>query len=232
MKIVRKDLSGDKLQWIWNLIFMTYMGFAASTAFNVDWANPERSAKVLDFLMVIVAPMLGFIFNRRSFHYINNDTYTRMLVFYRTIPVPAAAIFASRMILAVTAFAINSVIFFTIVYLLAPQLRSSVELTSYVAVAFSWIGIGLFLTGFYVYWENMVNGKAYLRNYTILTVIVVASCFALSLAGYSTSQFIVDAAMKWHLLSPVMWGLLILGLVFLALMCHFTYRRQQSRDLS
>lgn len=233
MKIVKKDFASDKLQIIWTILFMLYMGFATSVVINVQFEHlDEYNNPFVDFIMVLFAPFVGFLFNRKSFKYLNEDSYTRMLYFYRSIPVPASAIFVSRIINSLIAFAINSIVFYGIIYAIGNHLRSVMDIPSYIAFMLTWVGVGFLLTGPYIYWESMSSGKVYLRNTVILNFFIAGSVAVLSLLGYSIFEFSANAAMQWGLLSPVMWGALIAGLASMMLMSKLTYTRQQTRDLS
>ncbi|WP_254778241.1 hypothetical protein [Paenibacillus sp. cl141a] len=233
MKIVKKDFASDKLQIIWTILFMLYMGFATSVVINVQFEHlDEYNNPFVDFIMVLFAPFVGFLFNRKSFKYLNEDSYTRMLYFYRSIPVPASAIFVSRIINSLIAFAINSIVFYGIIYAIGNHLRSVMDISSYIAFMLTWVGAGFLLTGPYIYWESMSSGKVYLRNTVLLNLFIAGSVAVLSLLGYSIFEFSANAAMKWGLLSPVMWGSLIAGLASMLLMSKLTYTRQQTRDLS
>ncbi|MFB4323923.1 MULTISPECIES: hypothetical protein [Paenibacillus] len=233
MKIVKKDFASDKLQIIWNILFMLYMGFATSVVINVQFEHlDEYNNPFVDFIMVLFAPFVGFLFNRKSFKYLNEDSYTRMLYFYRSIPVPASAIFVSRIINSLIAFAINSIVFYGIIYAIGNHLRGVMDIPSYIAFMLTWVGVGFLLTGPYIYWENMCSGKVYLRNTVLMSLLLSGLIAVLSLLGYSIFEFAANAAMKWSLLSPVMWGSLIAGLASMLLMSKLTYTRQQTRDLS
>jgi len=212
---------------------MLYMGFATSVVINVQFEHlDEYNNPFVDFIMVLFAPFVGFLFNRKSFKYLNEDSYTRMLYFYRSIPVPASAIFVSRIINSLIAFAINSIVFYGIIYAIGNHLRSVMDISSYIAFMLTWVGAGFLLTGPYIYWESMSSGKVYLRNTVLLNLFIAGSVAVLSLLGYSIFEFSANAAMKWGLLSPVMWGSLIAGLASMLLMSKLTYTRQQTRDLS
>ncbi|OIB00644.1 hypothetical protein AK95_26110 [Paenibacillus sp. LC231] len=233
LKIVKKDFASDKLQILWTMLFMVYMGFATSVIIDNQFEHlDEYINPFTDFMLVFYAPLLGFLFSRRSFRYLNEDSYTRMLYFYRSIPVPASAIFVSRLMNSLIAFTINGIVLFGIVYAIGNHIRDAIDIPSYIAFVLTWIGIGFLITGPYIYWENMCSGKAYFRNSLLVMVLTAGSAVLLSLLGYSIFEFVAKAAMKWGLLSPVMWGSLIVGLGAMLLMSKFTYARQQTRDLS
>ncbi|KOR76907.1 hypothetical protein AM231_23555 [Paenibacillus solani] len=233
MKIVKKDFASDKFQMIWTVLFMLYMGFAAGVAINEQFDHSQGFTSLfVDFIMVLFAPFLGFLFTRRSFKYLSEDSYTRMLYFYRSIPVPASAIFVARVVNSLIAFGINSLVYYGFIYALGNHLRDAMTIPEYIAFALTWVGIGLLLTGPNIYWEHMCRGKIYLRNNLFMTAVTVGPIIILNLLGFSIFRFAANASMRWGLLSPVMWGSLIVGLGTLVLMSRLTYLRQQTRDLS
>lgn len=233
MKIVKKDFASDKLQFIWTILFMLYMGFAASVAINEQFEHlKEYTSLFVDFIMVIFAPFMGMLFTRKSFKYLSEDSYTRMLYFYRSIPVPSSAIFVSRFINSLIAFGVNSLVYYGFIYAIGNHLRGTMAIPEYIAFALTWVGIGFLLTGPNIYWEHMCSGKIYLRNNFLMMGATVVPIITLSLLGYSIFRFTANASMKWGLLSPVMWGSLIIGLGTMVLMSRLTYLRQQTRDLS
>ncbi|OMF81594.1 hypothetical protein [Paenibacillus glucanolyticus] len=233
MKIVKKDFASDKLQILWTILFMVYMGFAASVIIDNQFEHLyERSNPFIDFILVLYAPLLGYLFSRRSFRYLSEDSYTRMLYFYRSIPVPASAIFVSRIINSLIAYAINGIVFFGVMYAIGDHIRSAMDIPSYIAFMLTWIGIGFLMTGPYIYWEHMCSGKAYFRNTLVVMVLTTGSVVLFNLLGYSLTDFIAKASIRWSLISPVMWGSLIIGLGAMLLMSNFTYTRQQTRDLT
>ncbi len=233
MKIVKKDFASDKLQIVWTMLFMVYMGFATSVIIDNQFEHLDEYVNPFtDFILVFYAPLLGFLFSRRSFRYLNEDSYTRMLYFYRSIPVPASAIFVSRIMNSLIAFAINGIVLFGLIYAIGNHIRVAMDIPSYIAFILTWIGIGFLITGPYIYWEHMCSGKRYFGNSILVMVLTSGTAVILSLLGYSIFDFVVRASIQWGLLSPVMWGSLIVGLASMLLLSKLTYIRQQTRDLS
>lgn len=234
MKIISKDLRNDKLQIVWTIIFMLYMATVLSFFVNSMFQEPEFVNPFADFLMLVFIPMLGFIFSRRSFKYLTEDSYTQMLFYYRSIPVPTEAVIMSRALMGIGAFIVNGTIFFGVTYAIASDLRANMSLASYVAFGLTWIGIGILINGSYVYFECMKNGKSYFWTNFLFTLVFAISILGLFFIGFRFSLFnyLIDVSGKWKLLSPYMWGSLIIGILGYALMCRLTYKRIRLRDLS
>ena len=59
MKIVKKDYTSDKLQIIWTILFMLYMGLSTSVVINVQFEHlDEYNNPFVDFIMVLFAPFV------------------------------------------------------------------------------------------------------------------------------------------------------------------------------
>lgn len=106
--LTRNQTSKDKLQWLWSAIFMIYTGGMSGVMLlgqqQTDFINP-----VVDSFFLIMLPFQGFMFCRRSFRYIQEDSYTQMLAYYRRIPIPEQAVMWSRLQQALMAFAYNGI---------------------------------------------------------------------------------------------------------------------------
>lgn len=234
MRIISKDFMNDKLQIIWTILFMLYMATVSSFFINSMFQESDYLNPFADFLMFIFCPMLGFIFSRRAFKYLNEDSYTQMLFYYRSIPVPAGAVIMSRALMGLSAFIVNGAIFFGVTYAIAADLRANMSLAGYLAFVLTWIGIGILINGLYIYFEFMKNGRAYFWIVTLLMLIFSICIIGLFVVGvrFSLFNFLIGESYKWRLLSPYMWGSLIIGISGYALMCLLTYKRMKLRDLS
>ncbi|GJM74508.1 hypothetical protein HMSSN036_67240 [Paenibacillus macerans] len=151
--IFKRDLHGDRLYLIWNVLFMLYMALMMSFMFEPGEREASFLKPLADFLMLLLIPFTGFYFSRRSFNYLKEDSYTQMLRFYRTLPIPADAVMLGRIIQLVTAIFFNGVLYFAALYLLSATLRSELSPAGYIAFALTWCGYGLLLNGAYIYFE-------------------------------------------------------------------------------
>lgn len=234
MKIVTKELRSDRLQVLWALIFMVYLGGFLSMMVERIVAERSMVNPFADFMMFMLSPMLGLSFSRRAFKYLNEDSYTQMLYFYRFIPVPASAVILSRAIFGMLAFAANSVIFFGVMYLIGGNLRELVSIEAYISFSLTWIGIGILLHGVLIYLELLKSGKSYFWLNILLQVILIVTLFILFYAGlrFSWTRLFMDISLRHGLLSPLAWGSLLIGLAGYAGMCLLTYKRMLRRDLA
>lgn len=234
MKIVSKEIKSDKLQMLWTIVFILYMAVTLSFFMNSMFEERDYINPTADVLMLIFIPMLGFYFSRRSFKYLTEDSYTQMLYYYRSIPVPAEAVIVSRIFMGLLAFAINGIIFFGVIYVLADDLRYSMDLMAYISFGLTWIGIGILTTGLLIYFEFMKSGKVYCLITFLLMTIIAVVLWLLFIAGirFSLFDYITTASKRRELLSPVMWSSLVIGIAGFAGMCRLTLNHMKQRDLS
>lgn len=235
MKIISKDMKCDKFQWLWTIIFMLYLSVTFSFLINSLFEDQDYFNPFADFLMLVLAPLLGFFFSRRSFKYLNEDSYTQMLYYYRSIPVPTEAVILSRAFMCLMAFVMNGIVFFGVTYAIGSDLRAYMDLAAYISFGISWIGVGFLIQGLFIYFEFMKSGKVYFWINLLLMFIFAVVLLGLVFIGkmqISLFGLFVVSSYKWKLLSPVMWGSLAIGLTGFILMCRLTFKRMQLRDLS
>ncbi|KUP24740.1 hypothetical protein [Paenibacillus sp. DMB5] len=232
--IVRCDFNGDRLKllWmlLWALLFMGYMGGLTSMIIQDTLDNGD--GKILaDIMFMTVIPMLGFTFSKRTMKYLTEDSYTRMLAYMRTLPIPTAVILCKRKLNALFSIGLNGVVFFGLIYAISSNLRQELPLPDYLAFALTWIGLGLLISGLYIFIELLASGRAYFFYVLLFTVIYIGTALLTWLAGGNLILFTVSYSSEWGLLSPLMWGTLILGTLSVQLFSAWTIHRLKSRDL-
>jgi hypothetical protein len=232
--IVRSDFRGDRLKLLWALLFaIVFMGYmSALTGMIIDDVIGGTDGELLsDLLLASTIPMLGITFSRRTMKYLAEDSYTRMLAYMRTLPIPAAVILCKRKLHTLFSFTLNGTLYFGLIYALSANIRSELPIPAYLAFAFTWIGYGLMISGMYIFIEFMVSGKAYFWAMIIFMVLAMGAAGLVSLAGGNMLLASVAVSKEWGLLSPLMWGSLLLGTVSVQLFSRWTIYRLKSRDL-
>lgn len=163
--------------------------------------------------------------------YLADDTYTRMLAYMRTLPVPAEVILCKRKLNMLFAFILNSTLYFGLIYVLSPNIRSELPVAAYLAFVFTWIGFGLVIAGLFIFIELLFSGKAYFIFMTIFMFLALGAAGLVKLAGGNLLLASVAVSKEWGLLSPLMWVSLLLGIVSVQLFSRWTIHRLKSRDL-
>lgn len=232
--IVRSDFKGDRLKLLWALLFaVVFMGYMAALAGMVlDDAMDRGEGRLLsDVLLVTIISMLGITFSRRNMKYLADDTYTRMLAYMRSLPVPAEVILCKRKLNTLFAFILNSTLYFGLIYTIGANIRSELPVTAYLAFALTWIGCGLVIAGIYIFIEFSFSGKAYFLIMIIVIFLAIGIAGLVYLAGDNMLLASVSVSKEWGLRSPLMWGSLLLGIVSVQLFSRWTIHRLKSRDL-
>ena len=232
--MLRSDFRGDKLKILGTLvitvIFMCYLGGLTSLVAN-DVLGEQDRTMVTDFLFLSFIPLLGFTFSHRSMKYWSEDSYTKMLVYLRTLPIPAAVILSRRKLQGVGSFILNGTLFFGIVYLLGENFRTELAVPSYIAFAITWLGFGFMVSGLYIFIEYLFSGKAYLWLTLLIVVLSWGISFLVTLGGGNLFLYSISYSKEWGLLSPIMWGSLLLGTISVQLFSKWTIHRLKSRNL-
>lgn len=115
-----------------------------------DSAQIQQRSVLPDYMLLAMIPFLGFAYSRRTMKYWSADSYTKMLAYLRSLPIPLNAVLCKRKLQSVICFALNGVLFFGLVYALAGHLRASISPLGYVVFSFTWIGYGLAVMGLFI----------------------------------------------------------------------------------
>ena len=232
--MTKTELKRDRLNWIWTILFTLYTA-AITGSFLTGTGLREMEAQVHTFvshnIFLLIVPFLGFFFSRRSFRYIQDDSYTLMLSYMRRLPIPASTIIWSRIFQMLVAFAVNSIVFFTLIYFLALR-AEHFRFDQVLAFSLLWIGYGVIVNAIYLYWEFLLNGKTYFA-------LGVGSFFVLSLIALTTAildwnliQFSIEHSQQWGLLAPGMWIMLVSGILLMTFAFKRTKKKLLLRDVS
>ncbi|MBE7900637.1 hypothetical protein [Paenibacillus polymyxa] len=230
--ITRQDFRKNPYAGLWTLLFIAYLGFTMSFAVSVQWGEHAALSPVADFIMLTLIPFLGFIYNRRAFKYLQEDSYTHMLAFFRTLPIPMKAVIMSRIQQAVLAFVANSVIFFALLFTLSGTLRIYASTGFYVSFALTWIGYGMLIQAIYIHLEFLKRGKEYFW----LSIVIMLMCGMVTIiarvCGANLVSITASYSKEWLLLSPVMWGALLAGVLAMSVSYRVTQRKLMKRNLT
>ncbi|MFK4473585.1 hypothetical protein ABH897_003316 [Paenibacillus sp. RC73] len=230
--ITRQDFRNNPYVMLWTLLFIMYLGFTMSFVVSMQLGESGALNPAADFVMLVLIPFLGFIYNRRTFKYLQEDSYTRMLAFLRILPIPVSAVIMSRIQQAALAFIVNSVLFFILLFTISGTLRVYAGTGFFVSFALTWIGYGMLIQAIYIYLEFLKNGKGYF--WLSLVIMLVCGIIAIAVRIYGVNLVSTTAyfSKEWQLLSPLMWGALAAGAIGMFVSYRMTLRRLVKRDLA
>ncbi|MNJ43474.1 hypothetical protein D3C77_384800 [compost metagenome] len=230
--IFKRDFMLDRWHLIWNVLFMIYIALMSSVM-----VNPSSEAKSIlnpmaDFMLLTIIPFTGFYFSRRSFNYIKEDSYTRMLHYYRTLPIPGITIIKGRIIQLLTAMLFNGLFFYPVFYFVLKNANGSLHSAGQLlAFALTWTGYGLLVNGVYIYFEFLNKGRKYLWITFSLLLVTGFLAFIINWFDGNLLLLSLEQSKRYSLLSPLMWSALILGGMTLAVFCKITLTKLGKRDL-
>ncbi|MGW9527227.1 hypothetical protein ACWHAM_05640 [Paenibacillus terrae] len=230
--ITRQDFRSNPYALLWTVLFIMYMGVTMSFVVSMQLGESGALNPAADSVMLVLIPFLGFIYNRRTFKYLQEDSYTHMLAFLRILPIPVSAVIMSRIQQAVLAFIVNSVVFFILIFTISDTLRVYTGTGFFVSFALTWIGYGMLIQAIYIHLEFLKNGKAYF--WLSLVIMLVCGIIAIVVRIYGANLVSTTAyfSKEWQLLSPVMWGALAAGAIGMFVSYRMTLRRLMKRDLA
>ncbi|MDT3428268.1 hypothetical protein J2Z22_003860 [Paenibacillus forsythiae] len=232
--MIRGDLRGGKIRLIltalFTIVFMFYLAGLTGLFFNEAAQTHQRSV-LPDYFLLAIVPFLGFAYSRRTMKYWSADSYTKMLAYLRSLPIPLSAVLCKRKLQSVMCFALNGVLFFGLVYALAGHLRASLSPLGYVVFSITWIGYGLAVMGLYIFFEFLYSGKAYFWLLLLTMLISFGGAMLVKLSGGNLLFYSLACSKEWGLLSPLMWGTLLGGTVSVQLFSRWTIHRLKRRDL-
>lgn len=228
--LTRNEFKKDKLQWLWTAIFMIYTG-SMSGVLLIGQQESNLVNPVVDAFFLIMLPFQGFLFSRRSFRYIQEDSYTQMLAYYRRLPIPNETVMWSRLQQSLIAFAYNGFFFYGSLY--AVRLHTeNFTWDQYLAFALSCTGYGLLITGLYIYGEFLFSGKKYLLLSFLFLPMTIVISLVIRMSGNYGFWYVIHYSKAWGLLSPMMWIAMVAGSAVLWGFSRLTLRKLAVRDLN
>ncbi|GAB6992124.1 hypothetical protein [Paenibacillus pini] len=230
--ITQKDIKNEKRYFFWTFIFAGYMAFTISIMImgqsnaDVRFLNP-----ITDFMMLMIMTFLGFYFSRRSFKYLSEDSYTQMLIYFRTLPISPQIVMTYRLLQTFLALAINSIVFFGLLYVVSPSIQEQLAGMGYVAFILTWLGYAMITNAIYIYAEFLNRGKKYFWISSAFVPLMIVIALIINLCGGNLFNLTVEMSHQMGILSPLMWGMLLIGVISLYISSIVTLRKLQTRDL-
>ncbi|WP_410513311.1 hypothetical protein PaeBR_02280 [Paenibacillus sp. BR2-3] len=204
--------------------------FFTGLLINSSVGGVERTA-ITDFMLMSLLPILGFTYSRRSFKYWSEDSYTKMLAYLQSLPIPIAVILCKRKLQALLSFALNGILYFGLIYALSGDLRTELSPLPYVVFALTWIGYGLVMTGVYVAIEFLCSGKIYCWMTILIMALCAGASLLVKLAGGNLLFYTISYSKEYGVASPLMWGSFLAGVISIQLLAKWTMQRLKKRDL-
>lgn len=231
--IFRGDLRGEKSKLVFAALFSLLMIVYLSGLTMIivdDFVGGKDRTIMADFIMLSMVPGLGFIFSRRTMKYWAEDSYTRMLAYLKVLPIPLEVILTKRKIQSFLSFVPNSIVYFGLMYAGGAHIRETMNGIQFVSFVLTWVGYGLVISGVYIFIEFLYSGKMYSWFAVLMMALSMGIAVIIGVSGGNVVMFTVERSKEWGLLSPVMWGMLLLGGLSIHLWGKWTLKRLKRRS--
>ncbi|MDO3412617.1 hypothetical protein QWJ34_22820 [Saccharibacillus sp. CPCC 101409] len=229
--IVVRELRIDRYYLLASLLFILYMAVFAGLMISALDREP-RFSLLADLLFWLAVSGIGYYFSKRIFKYITQDSYTHMLAYYRTLPIPPQALALARILQMVMSFIVNGIVFFGLMYTLYGELRQLLGIGAYIGFALTWTGLALLTNALYIVMECLMKGKAYFWYSFVLMIGVTAIMLILRLTGIHPLEESIRTSARLGMASPVMWLLLAAGIASAYWAYRTIVRRLPKRNLA
>lgn len=115
----------------------------------------------LDLAYFSMVPLLGFLMDPTMFRYRKEDTYSRKLAEWQTMPISVGQIVAGRMMLYIAVLFIDCVLYFGAQYAAIEELRDTLGPAGFALNLLTWFGFGVVAGSLLIFMELGVSGRFY-----------------------------------------------------------------------
>lgn len=198
--LVQSDLVRFKLGAGFTIIFTAYV--AACSLMSLRFLSGETDGDtymkiMLDFLMLALVPNFGFLFSRRSFRYIADDSYRKHLIKLRTLPIHTRTIVLSRYMSLSLNTLVNGLIFFTIQYLFIINVIEPIAVSQFVVYALTFIAYSVLMHTLFIQFEWRYSGKKYAFIVFMIMLATLIVAVTIGLTGNSLFLAVMELASHW-----------------------------------
>lgn len=191
--LAKHELAKDRWKSLYTLAFVGYLLLFTVPLLNdvVDGEDKNMISWATDFIYLTILPCLGFIINQTMMRSWKENSYTRKMAQWRTLPISSRQIALGRIIqLAVVLFCAQ-LLFFILQFLLVRNMGADLSVGHFALYALFWYGYSLTMAIGYVYWEVGHSGKIYF--FFNLAYIVVLLAISASLAIFKVGNIVVTS---------------------------------------
>lgn len=230
--ITKLEFIGIHVPLVWTVIFNLYIGGMSVPMLQgiLGTKDGQTFGFFMDFYFLILIPMLGFFFSRKSARYLREDSYTKSLGRLRVLPVKLEEMILARILLLFIALIGNAILFFAIQYVFAASIRNLLSAGPFLVYAFTWIGYAFIVSALYIYMELGFKGKIYFYLSMLSMLLLVAVAVMVQALGSNVVLFTIEQAQRMNVVMPL--AAIAIGLGSLALSYRLSRRKLQTRDLA
>lgn len=198
--LVQSDLVRFKFGVVFTLFFAAYMAVCSLASLHVmtDGSGEDAYMRILlDFVMLALVPSLGFLFSRRSFGYLANDSYRKHLIKMRTLPIDTRTIVLSRYMSMGFNTMVNGLIFFGIQYIFIITVIKPLDFNRFGIYALTFIAYSIIMHTIYIQLEWRYSGKRYGLIVSMIMALSLIVAIVIGLTGNSIFLAVMELAFQW-----------------------------------
>ncbi|MGM0883239.1 MAG: hypothetical protein ACQEXQ_19645 [Bacillota bacterium] len=201
--LAKHEMLKDCWRSLITLAFVFYLLIFSIPLFTADLEGESTISFTwaTDFIYLSLLPCLGFVFNKTMMGYWKNDSYTKKLAQWRTMPISSKQIALGRLIQLTIVLFIAQLIFFTLQYSALYLDHVNIPLLDFAMYGLFWFCYSLTVATSYVYWEIGHTGKRYFLMSFIYNFgfLIITICLAVFKAGniVVTSLNMIDDGNWW-----------------------------------
>jgi hypothetical protein len=223
----------ERWGFIITLLFALYMGAVLSLSIDeiVAGENVNRFFYgLVDWIYLTMLPVFGLAMNRSALGMWRKDVYSKRIAYWRTMPIPVAAIVLSRLLQSTIALSVIGVFFVALQYVLAPHLRAEFTLPQWLESGAIWLCYAFVINALYLLLELGYNGKKYVQWYFGYMGLSAIAVTLLNLWGANLFTKLLNLTDHGPYV-VVLIGMALLALVVTWVGCRMTIVRIRSRSI-
>lgn len=207
------------------------MGFSMGELYEEDLSKGVPGT--VDWLFLVIMPLLGTVMNRTIFGTWQSDGYTKKLALLRVYPIPVGVIVGTRIVQSLLLVVVNTAVVLSLEYTLAPELRNAVS-------GGDWIEFGVLLAGYslivnlaFIWLEMGHSGKRYVQGCFAWIALVTIGVVLAALAD--VEDYAYEAALRWTASEASLWiwpSALLASAIAVSVGYRIIVRRVGSRSAS
>lgn len=224
----------ERFGMLFTLLFAVYIGAVNSTTIDEilggDDTVPRVLHGILDWFNLTMYPMFGMVMNKSAWGMWRDDSYSRRLAQWRTMPIPVSAIVWARMLQSASLLPIVGGIYLLLQYWMAPQLREYATPAQWIENGLIWLCYAVAIIALFIWFELGFTGKQYCLMFLGVMPLMAIITAVLTWQGIGIFQTVLDlvkAGQGWALLL----GLACVAAAAVAIGQRLTVDRIRSRSL-
>jgi hypothetical protein len=182
------------------LLFLAYVGFFTTLLLwgNLSEEIDRRTEWGLDLAYITFMPLIGYLMDSTTFRYRREDSYSRKLAEWQTLPIGVSQIIAGRFMLYLLVLFVNTILYFGAQYALLAELRELIGYGGLVSYMLTWFGYGAAVGALMIYMELGYSGRIYFRFCIVYLVIIGLGTLLLAAFGHCLVFDSIEAAANRH----------------------------------